>query len=358
MDRVFAYEDAKKLCATHKQILNTIKKIIASRGKDASRVQKAAQEVYDSKVIASQIATALQSGNLNVAEQPNEKALLREVYVCHEGDKIVSLLESEGQLQKEVLGDIHSLEGVGSSLKWLFAGKQAKETANAAYQRLSKLLTGDYPAVVKAAESASKELDDITVTKAFGLVSGNEHQYYQTLLRNVPDMGRNSNLMPVIAQKIKQVNDTAAQYQSAKTNQRQKELMAKAAADQAINPLIMERTLMEMRNQDIEALTQRRAGIRIKALRDHGYRNMADLYAASQYQLASVYGISADAAKVIKAATNEIAQEVAKTIKLKISSDERTPAATALLKAAYKYDRVRKAGKFITPDIQKKSMMQ
>ena len=130
--------------------------------------------------------------------------------------------------------------------------------------------------------------------------------------------------------------------------------MAKAAADQAINPLIMERTLMEMRNQDIEALTQRRTGIRIKALRDHGYRNMADLYAASQYQLASVYGISADAAKVIKAATNEIAQEVAKTIKLKISSDERTPAATALLKAAYKYDRVRKAGKFITPDIQKK----
>ena len=46
MDRVFAYEDAKKLCATHKQILNTIKKIIASCGKDASRVQRVLERFH------------------------------------------------------------------------------------------------------------------------------------------------------------------------------------------------------------------------------------------------------------------------------------------------------------------------
>ena len=113
----------------------------------------------------------------------------------------------------------------------------------------------------------------------------------------------------------------------------------------------MERTLQEMRSQDIDVLSQKRSGIRIKALRDHGYRNMADIYAASQYQLASVYGISADAARTIKAATNEVAQDMARTVKLKISSDERTAAATALLKAAYKYEQIRKAAQMITPEI-------
>ena len=116
----------------------------------------------------------------------------------------------------------------------------------------------------------------------------------------------------------------------------------------------MERTLQELRNQDLDVLSMKRSGIRIKALRDHGYRNIAEVFAASQYQLASVYGISEDSAWQIKAAAKEIAEEVAKTIKLKINSDERTNAATSLLKAAYKYDRIKNADRLITPDIRKR----
>lgn len=354
MDRIFDYEDAKTLCASHKQILDTIRRTIASRDKDAGKFKAAARDVLGSKVIASQIETALKSGNLNVAAQPNEKALLHAVYVCDEGDKIVTALKSKEKQQREILQDINILSGTCSPLKWFFSNKPSKEAANAAYQRLAQLLQSDYPSLIKGLEDKSKELDRISVNEAFGIVDGKEHQYVSWLSRCIPDMVRQSNLPADIEDKIKKVTETVSLYQTALRNQQGRELSAKEAANKAISPLIMERTLQEMRKQDIDILSQKRSGIRLKALRDRGYRNMADIYAASQYQLASVYGISADSAWQIKGAANEIAQDIAKTIKLKISSDERTPAATALLKAVCKYELIRKAAEVITPDIRKR----
>ncbi len=354
MDRAFDYEGAKRLCASHKQILDTIRRTYASREKDEERVWKEAKEVFGSQVIATEIAVALQVANINVAMQPNERALIRELYVCEEGRKVVSVLGNMDQLRREIVRNMNTLDGMSSSLKWLFSGKQTKEAANAAYQRLSQLMQGEYPSLIRSQEERSRELDSMSVNDAYGAVSGHEQSYMQCLMRCAANLVKQVKPLPEISQKIKQVNDVVSQYQGAQKNQQSREQQARDTVDNAINSLIMEQTLEELRKQDIDVLAQRRSGIRLKALRDRGYRNMADLYAASLYQLASVYGISQDAARVIKNATNEIAQEVAKTIKLKISSDERTSAATAVLKAVYKYDRIKKASQVISPEFRKR----
>lgn len=354
MDRWFEYEDAKRLCASHKQIIDTIRKMKESRAKDAEGFKKAAKEVFDSRVIAAEIATALQTSNLNVTAQPNEKALLYAAYKCNEGDKIVVALKEKEQQQKEIIRDIDTLLGVCSPVKWLFSGRNSKEFANNAFQRLTKLMQNDYPAAIKELEEKSKKIDSVSVNEAYGFVSGNEQNYVTWLIKCVPEMVKQSKLPAGIGEKIKRVSDTVSIYQRTVGEKQLREQIAKNAADQAINPLIMERTLQELRNQDLDVLSMKRSGIRIKALRDHGYRNIAEVFAASQYQLASVYGISEDSAWQIKAAAKEIAEEVAKTIKLKINSDERTNAATSLLKAAYKYDRIKNADRLITPDIRKR----
>lgn len=354
MDRWFEYEDAKRLCASHKQILDTIQKILDLHKKDIDTFKKAAKDVLDSKVIASQITTALQTGNLNVAVQPNEKALLHAAYICDEDDKIVLGLTEALKLKREITNDISALTFANSPIKWLFSGKQSKEEANKAFQRLTKLLQDDYPVTVKDLEKKNDALKSVSFNEAYGKVSGNEHKYVSWLKEYVPDLVQQSKLPAGIDEKIKKVSSILSLYQKVLSDQSVREQMAKSAANQAINPLIMEQTLREMRKQDIDVLSQKRSGIRLKALRDRGYRNMADVYAASQYQLASVYGISADSAWQIKSAANEIAQDIAKTVKLKINSDERTQAATALLKAAFKYDRIRKASQYITPDIKKR----
>ena len=183
MDRNFDYEDARRLCASHKQILDTIQKTLKARSKDADKVRQAATEVFGSKVLASQIASALQSGNVNVAMQPNEKMLIQAVYICDEGEKIVSALQDKEQTRRDVIRDIGTLSSASSPLKWFFSGKQGKEAAIAAYQRLSGLLQGDYPSLVKGLEEKSRALDDVSVNDAYGAVSGKEQSYLPCLTR-------------------------------------------------------------------------------------------------------------------------------------------------------------------------------
>ncbi len=353
MDREFEFEEVKRLCDTHMQILKTIRHILTSRANDADRVKTNAKPVFNSNVIASEIAAALQTGNITAAIQPCEKALLRELYVYKEGEQLVSIAEDKEQLRNSIIHDINKLKSVSSSLRWFFAGKSSKAAANTAYTRLIQLIQSDYPNIIREAEKKSKELDSISVNNAYSITSRHEHEYAQSLLECSQDLIQQTKLLPEIERIIRQNSDVITQYQSALKQQEARNMHAKAAIDKAINPLIMERTLEELRNQDIDVLSLKHTGIRIKALREYGYRNMADLYAASLYQLASVYGISLDSARVIKRTVNEIAQEVAKTVKLKISSDERTEAATAVLKAAWQYDYYKKASRSITPDCKK-----
>ena len=354
MDRIFDYEDAKRLCASHKQILDTIRRTLSAREKDNNNFAKAAAEAYKSKVITSQVMTALQTGNLNIQTQPNEKALLHAAYVLAEGEKITEALQVKEKGKREILRDITALSGASSPMKWFFSGKESKKAANAAYRRLSEMIQGNYPVSVSDLEKQSKKLDAVSVNEAYAAVLGNEHTYVSLLAKYISDLVQKDNLPPEIARRIRVVTDTVSKYQAAQANQKTREQQAKTEANEAIRPLISERTMQELRKQDLGVLSQRRSGIRIKALRDRGYRNLADIQAASYYQLASVYGISQDAARVIKVTANEIAQEIARTIKLKISSDERTPAATALLKAACKYDLIKNAEKMLSPEVKKR----
>ena len=219
MERGFDYESAKRLCLSHKQILESIQRIITSRVMDEDRVKKIAKEVYESKVIASQIETAFQTGNTNVMMQPNEKTLLKELYVCEEGKKIINDLQWREQQRREIIRDVNTLTSTASALKWFFAGKQTKQEANEAYQRLSQIMTKDYPTVIKNLEEKSKRLDEISVNAAYGIVSGHEKDYSQCLLRCVPDLMDRTNLPPEVSRKVSQASELIRQYESAQREQ-------------------------------------------------------------------------------------------------------------------------------------------
>lgn len=49
----------------------------------------------------------------------------------------------------------------------------------------------------------------------------------------------------------------------------------------------------------VEELNRDKKGIRVKALRDHGYNNYADILTARDYDLSAVRGISEDTASPI-----------------------------------------------------------
>lgn len=87
----------------------------------------------------------------------------------------------------------------------------------------------------------------------------------------------------------------------------------------------------------IEELNRDKKGFRVKTLRDNGYTSVADIERAPLSTLANVNGISNEAAVAIKQASAEIAKLSAKSVHLKLNSDNKSAAATALVGAVSKY---------------------
>lgn len=96
-------------------------------------------------------------------------------------------------------------------------------------------------------------------------------------------------------------------------------------------------TLAILKDISIEEINRNKEKIRIKTLSEAGYRNVADVYTASVYELRSIYGISEQAALLIKRNAAQIAHEASKGVKIKLSLDNKTPEAAAVVRAIFIY---------------------
>lgn len=103
--------------------------------------------------------------------------------------------------------------------------------------------------------------------------------------------------------------------------------------------IVAQGVLNVLKEAPVEELGRSKRGLRVKALREHGYNTVADVAAASVHSLASVYGISEDTAYSIKGIANGMAAEARKGVKISLSSDNRTKEATALILALFQYRR-------------------
>ena len=119
------------------------------------------------------------------------------------------------------------------------------------------------------------------------------------------------------------VIETAAEYEAG----------IKTASDE----IVAREAVKILSDIPVEELNRGKRGFRVRALRDSGFNSVADVYAASVYSLASVYGISEDSAYAIKSVANDIASKSHEGIKIKLSSDNKDAASTKLVYAISKF---------------------
>ena len=108
----------------------------------------------------------------------------------------------------------------------------------------------------------------------------------------------------------------------------QQRTAVKASADKLLGTEVIKC----LQDVPLEELNRDKKGIRIKALQDYGYSSFADLCDKSVYQLSTVKGISEDTARTIRRVTDEYIKKLNKSTKIRISTDNRTKAATELVK--------------------------
>lgn len=107
----------------------------------------------------------------------------------------------------------------------------------------------------------------------------------------------------------------------------------KAAADK----LVANEVLKILADIPIDALNKEKKGIRIKALLNRGYENIADIASLGTYELASTHGISGDTAFTIRRIVEDIIEDTEKNVKIKLSIDNKTVEATELVRAISGY---------------------
>ena len=138
------------------------------------------------------------------------------------------------------------------------------------------------------------------------------------------------------AKRLLQIHhDTLETLQAGESSENEYREKVKTAAE----AIVAQGVLNVLQEAPVEELGRSKRGLRVKALREHGYTTVADVAAASVHSLASVYGISEDTAYSITGVANGMASEARKGVKISLSSDNRTKEATALVLALFQYRR-------------------
>lgn len=111
----------------------------------------------------------------------------------------------------------------------------------------------------------------------------------------------------------------------------------RTAITEASDALLTQEALQILKDVPVEELNRDKRGFRIKALRENGYRSVADVMEASVYSLAAINGISDEAAYSIKQAAGQIAATTRQGVKIRLSEDNKSEAASQLVLAVSKF---------------------
>ncbi len=128
-----------------------------------------------------------------------------------------------------------------------------------------------------------------------------------------------------LERKLAEAKALTAQYQSD----------IKTAAD----GVAAQEVLKILKEVPIEELNRDKHGCRTKLLREYGYNTVADISTASAANIASIHGIGEDTAYSIRRVVKDFTNQTRKGVKIKLSADNKTSAATQLVSAISKYKR-------------------
>ena len=341
MARSFSTEDVKSLILQYKQLQVDLHGILESTQRESkSAVEKAATKVIDSKVLSGSISDDLRRGQSKAPKTFDTQALMSALYRCIHSAPIVDLcLALSNEHGRQVQAALQALQQISSPFRRFFAGSKGKASAEAAYDYLSSLASGIWGNTIRQSVEAIRQINSVSPTSAFMDYENNPDTYYQALIECAPNTVRTDRPLSQMIPIISRHEALLGQYRDASSRLSQKLTDDQNAVRQSAEKSLAAGVIEQLRGFEVESLSQRRSAIRVKALRDAGYNTIEDVYCATVSNLASVYGISEDAAKVIKSEARKMAEEVQKTVRLKISSDQKTQEITALLTALYAYMR-------------------
>ena len=267
---------------------------------------------------------------------PEYKDFLHALSLCDDYSKHYNRCKQLFEKQSSwVPASLALMEKASSSLRWIFIGSHEKDKVREAYRRLAS--NDEYEKAISEAHRAigadfTQQVVDKYIlyhySSCASIIKKLREQYPDSLSTPISTLLRIHRPMAEKANMVLQ------------TGKREEETLQTKIIEQA-QQLLLRTALQELQQMDVESLSMLRSGLRIKALKDNGYTNVAKVHLAPIVQLASINGISYETAVQIKEAANEISSKLTNNTRVRVSADDQNNNATLLVSATFQLFRLR-----------------
>ena len=219
-------------------------------------------------------------------------------------------------------------------VKWLFTAQDLKEEAEAAYGELRAFIRDELSPGTRSLSENIQALDAPSIPQAIDWYKKNEPLARATIEAARPGCLGEA-VWPFSSADAEGLLQRGQDLLNELQGQEEWPGLLKRPVEAAAKNYAAKGYMDTLADIPVEELSKRRKGIRVKALIEAGYTTVADVCAESRGALESVNGIGWNSAYDAKQAADEIAEEAKKNVKLKLSVDNKTPAATRVVCAAY-----------------------
>ena len=333
MPKIFEYKQAKEQISYFKKLITDLKKGSYFGAECLKNLREQIALLHASGYFSVSIEKGLTGKEIDL-EDIEAKTLITNIYYYIEGSKFAgrcNFLYSQNSALIEEL--ISSLSSGSNALFWLFSSKKKKLNAEESYEKLVDLRKGTF---VSSSNDVINKIRSLKNT-SYDIIKqdylNDLNKYKEWLQRTGKTVFTDNGIAPVVQKK---------EFEYKKILEKIDEIHSSIGDSvneikESIDRLLAEELVTALRGISVDELARDKSGIKTKYLKDAGYENLADIFAASVMQIVSVYGISQDKAYTIKSKCDIYAKKLRSGLKIKLSVDNKSKAATRVVQAIYSY---------------------
>ena len=241
-------------------------------------------------------------------------------------------LQAQIQAAIDLDAKLDLIQATSGLFKRLLSSKERKEQAASAFRDLSLFWEGPLGDEARGLCSSYEKLPSLTERDALAVIDGNP-QGAKAVIDEISPNAVGDDDWPFSSKEAGTVIGSVNQL----IGSLKAELFDVQGADRAIrrsvDRMLATAALKALEEVPVDELNREKRGIRVKALKQAGYSTMADICAATIYNLEGVPGISHSSAVEIKSVARLYKARVTEDCKIKLSVDDRNKYASAVVSA-------------------------
>lgn len=333
MPKSFEHKEAKELIRFYRKLLNDLKRNFTFSTLCQNDLNYQIMVLHNYGFFSIIVEAGINGQELELDDK-NLISFISSIYYYKESCKYSEVCKSLYNSYKDIIDEhINSLSSGSNAVYWLFSSKQKKSKAVDSYNALARMQHEPFTLStdeVLHSINTLKETDFDIIKKDY---LNNKDIYKQYVSKISPNVFKESGNVNV----FKKYEE---EYKSLTTKLEK----VKKSVDDSINEikysvdyLLADELVNSLKEISVDELARDKSGIKTKFLKNAGYETLADVFGSSVMQIASIYGISQDKAYTIKRKCDSYANELKKGVKIKLSTDNKSGAATKVIRSIYSY---------------------